>query len=925
MDQNNKFQISYNPLRCRVKISFMSGECMSPSFNVEEILKKATDRIKKEKEQGSIRDYIVFVNGFKRFIQAVRDDIRKGGNQYLKLDFVLAGGAIHIPEFSLETSQVEDVSFYLNLKNSPILQKINYDLFKISLLCSLKNTPITRPNMAQVQSAFLRVTQTNEECTHFPIGTLPILEDRKSLYKVYTNKKRKEVILMINRKEAFIPHNSVEMFKTVYNSVIYFSKQINKKIFLYKKELIDEFDILSSGRRRYGIDLPVTILVGSDRPSSKTEEYESNPKPKVKEMYQIKEEDWGPVRLKISDKAMEASITRFDMSLYDKMELSKDWFIQELARLKITNGIQDEYLDKIAEAIEKKENLDGFVVASGQVGEAASEPYLVPLKGINPEESAKKSEDENNEEDSKASSAPLQDKDGIFNDNLPIDRGPVVEDTSSNIDLRKTQQKQIVHENDQVAKITYKYPASPSINIFSEKITTKSPLVPEGITIGDNFKVINDGIVVALKSGLISFDENFKSISLSEVYVHKGDINLQTGDVIFDGDVEIEGSVDEGSTIIANGNITIQGNVTKATIKAKGSLTVTYGIVTGDNAYVYSGGDITADFIQFSNIYCKGSLNVNKSIMTSKVYVGKNITLDETSGIIAGGEIICGQNIVTNKIGTEGSGSRIKVGVDWKILETINIRSERLKKYIRLFKEQEAIYKDLSTRYANQKTQNHIQLEQKLKKQIPRYNDLLAKMKAHLDKAKQKLLFNYGASIKITGDLLANNIFEVCDIQIPVTYDLNAVTIDSRKYKGSYIHKMNEPKDEAGEAPSKKESSTKQQEKPADSMQEAPKDSNPKASTDSSADQENAPTSTEVPAQESTTDEQQTQASEQQTQASEQQAQAGEQQTQASEQQAQAGEQQNQASEQQTQAPSNTEESTSTEQANSADADKKSA
>ena len=37
-----------------------------------------------------------------------------------------------------------------------------------------------------------------------------------------------------------------------------------------------------------------------------------------------------------------------------------------------------------------------------------------------------------------------------------------------------------------VAKITYKYTGSPAINIFSEKIFTKTPLVPEGITIGDN-------------------------------------------------------------------------------------------------------------------------------------------------------------------------------------------------------------------------------------------------------------------------------------------------------------------------------------------------------------------------------------------------------------------------------------------------------
>lgn len=791
---------------------------MSPSFNVEEIIQKATARIKKEKEQGTICDYIVFANGFKRFIQAVRDDIRHGGNTTAKLDFVLAGGAVNIPNFSLETSNVEDVSFYLNLKNSPVLRKMTYDLFKISLLCSLKNTPIVRPNMAQVQSAFLRVSQTNEECERLPIGTLPYLKDNKSLYKIFTNKKRREIILMINKKDVFYAQNSVDMFKAVYSSVIFFSKQLQRKIFLYKKELIEEFERLSTGRRRYGIDLPVTILVGSDRPSDYQEDISQPVKQKIKEPYKIKDEDWGPIRLKISDQAMEASIIDFDMNLYNTMELTKDWFIQELARLNITNGVQEDYLNKIAEAIEKKESLNGFVVATGQLGEAPSEPYLVPafeIPSSNTSSEKKESDSENesidtsdtsNESDKsdQSSSSPIEDSQGVLENNSPIDT--IKQDNSSsslssgNVDLRKLQQKQIVRENDKVAQIAYKYPATCSMNIFSEQIPINSPLIPEGITIGENFKVVNGGYVIALKSGLVCFDNERKSVKLSEVYVHKGDINLQSGDVVFDGDVQIEGSVDEGSTVISTGNITITGNVTKATIKAKGSLTVTYGIITGNDAVVQVGGDINADFIQYSTIYCRGSLNIKNSIISSKVYVGKNITLDENSGIIAGGEIICGHRIVTNKVGSEGSGSKIKVGVDWKALQAVNIRSERLKKYIRLFKEQEAIYKDLSTRYANQKTQNHIQLEQKLKTQIPRYNDLLTKMKAHLEKAKQKLLFNYDASIKITGDLLANNTFEVCDIVIPVTYSLNAVTIDSRKIKGSYIHKMNEPKEAASDS-----------------------------------------------------------------------------------------------------------------------------
>ena len=817
MEHNNKFQISYNPLRCRVKISFTSGECMSPSFNVEEIIQKATARIKKEKEHGTICDYIVFANGFKRFIQAVRDDIRRGGNTTAKLDFVLAGGAVNIPNFSLETSNVEEVSFYLNLKNSPVLRKMTYDLFKISLLCSLKNTPIIRPNMAQVQSAFLRVSQTNEECERLPIGTLPYLKDNKSLYKIFTNKKRREIILMINKKDVFYAQNSVDMFKAVYSSVIFFSKQLQRKIFLYKQELIEEFERLSTGRRRYGIDLPVTILVGSDRPSDYQEDIFQPVKQKIKEPYKIKDEDWGPIRLKISDQSMEASIIDFDMNLYNTMELTKDWFIQELARLNITNGVQEDYLNKIAEAIEKKESLNGFVVATGQLGEAPSEPYLIPafeISSSNTSNEKKESDSENESVDtsdtsngsdnSDQSSSSLEDSQGLLQNNSPIDNikqeNPSSSLSSGSVDLRKLQQRQIVHENDRVAQIAYKYPATCSMNIFSEQIPINAPLIPEGITIGENFKVINGGYVIALKNGLVCFDDERKSIKLSEVYVYKGDINLQSGDVIFDGDVQIEGSVDEGSTVISTGNITITGSVTKATIKAKGSLTVTYGIITGDDAVVQVGGDINADFIQYSTIYCRGSLNISKSIISSKVYVGKNITLDENSGIIAGGEIICGHRIVTNKVGSEGSGSRIKVGVDWKTLQAVNIRTERLKRYIRLFKEQEAIYKDLSTRYANQKTQNHIQLEQKLKKQIPRYNDLLTKMKAHLEKAKQKLLFNYDASIKITGDLLANNTFEVCDIVIPVTYSLNAVTIDSRKIQGSYIHKMHEPKEQASDS-----------------------------------------------------------------------------------------------------------------------------
>ncbi len=80
--------------------------------------------------------------------------------------------------------------------------------------------------------------------------------------------------------------------------------------------------------------------------------------------------------------------------------------------------------------------------------------------------------------------------------------------------------------------------------------------------------------------------QDIKSLGISTTYVISGDVNLETGNIVFSGDVIIYGNVQDGMIIESLGNIYVQGSVFRADLAATGSILIKGNVV---GAKLYSG------------------------------------------------------------------------------------------------------------------------------------------------------------------------------------------------------------------------------------------------------------------------------------------------------------------------------------------------
>jgi hypothetical protein len=123
-------------------------------------------------------------------------------------------------------------------------------------------------------------------------------------------------------------------------------------------------------------------------------------------------------------------------------------------------------------------------------------------------------------------------------------------------------------------------------NIYNEIVM--SPL-PKDIRInpGAHVELNNKGEFIALKAGRPKLSGvSSKRIDITTEYVIHHDVNLESGNIFFNGDVIIYGNVLESMIVESLGNVYVFGNVYRATITATGSIFVS-GNVTG--GYLYSG------------------------------------------------------------------------------------------------------------------------------------------------------------------------------------------------------------------------------------------------------------------------------------------------------------------------------------------------
>lgn len=164
-----------------------------------------------------------------------------------------------------------------------------------------------------------------------------------------------------------------------------------------------------------------------------------------------------------------------------------------------------------------------------------------------------------------------------------------------------------------------------------------------------NTVIIDDGSALVSKiDGHIYFEDN--RFIVESLLVISGNVDGTVGNVEYGGDVRIEGDVQDGFQVKASGNIQVMGMVEDAQVYSGGSITVGKGMNgnnTGvldakndvrskylENCIVRCGGDIYADSIIWSDIFCKGNMHVTSQ-----------------RGVIIGGKCVVLGNIEAQTIG----------------------------------------------------------------------------------------------------------------------------------------------------------------------------------------------------------------------------------------------------------------------------------
>lgn len=252
---------------------------------------------------------------------------------------------------------------------------------------------------------------------------------------------------------------------------------------------------------------------------------------------------------------------------------------------------------------------------------------------------------------------------------------------------------QSVTQDELLAKVFHPVFGEPGLDVFSREIPVPKPST-EKLRSGKGVRQIDEGQWVAYyaeMAGRVRYQDD--TLVVDDVYIIKGDVCLETGNIQHTGTVHVEGDVKTGATIQADGDIIVKGMADPCHIQCGGSLTVMGGIVGQEEFQIEVAGDVKATYIGGANVRCGGTVTVANEISHSYIKAGDQVLVP--TGRIAGGEIYGRKGIQTAEAGGSGAtATLLVVGFDF----TVDRRIEKLEADIELLEEAQDKIQDLLTK-----------------------------------------------------------------------------------------------------------------------------------------------------------------------------------------------------------------------------------
>ncbi|HDR05177.1 MAG TPA: DUF342 domain-containing protein, partial [Candidatus Marinimicrobia bacterium] len=212
--------------------------------------------------------------------------------------------------------------------------------------------------------------------------------------------------------------------------------------------------------------------------------------------------------------------------------------------------------------------------------------------------------------------------------------------------------KQVTEGQELVAKL----PATdgkPEIKVTGETRVVPGDDIP--LPRGKNTMVSEDGLTLYSQiDGYIVSENNL--LAVDNVYRVHGNIDLNTGNIKYNGTVIIDGDVRSGYRVYATDSIYIDGTVEAANIYSQnGDVVIRHGVLGRGRANILAGGQINAGFIQDATVGAKKDVIIDRYILNSGISSGGRVILKKNEGLIRGGKIHADEGVEAIELGSDQS------------------------------------------------------------------------------------------------------------------------------------------------------------------------------------------------------------------------------------------------------------------------------
>lgn len=139
-------------------------------------------------------------------------------------------------------------------------------------------------------------------------------------------------------------------------------------------------------------------------------------------------------------------------------------------------------------------------------------------------------------------------------------------------------------------------------------------------------------------------------IYIDKLYRVNGDLDIEIGNINFDGDVEVQGDVRSGLSIDAKGSIFIHGHVGACILKAGKNITIEKGIQGRGSCIIEASEDIACKFVESCNINAGGNIYAD-SVLNSTLIAQKQILVTSKNGNVISSEVYGMTGVIVKEAG----------------------------------------------------------------------------------------------------------------------------------------------------------------------------------------------------------------------------------------------------------------------------------